>query len=133
MIRWLSLRVVLTIHRELIEEHGGTHGIRDASALESALARPMNRHAYDTCRDLRELAAALGFGLCCNHSFIDGNGRVAFMAMYVFLRLNGFTITANEADAVVTMESLASGSVTEGELGDWLRANTRKGSKRRKK
>lgn len=131
MIRWLPSRAVVIIHQELIQEHGGSLGVRDESALDSALARPLNRHAYSPSDDVYELAAAYGYGLCCNHPFIDGNKRVAFMAMYVFLRLNGFTITADEVDAVVAMESLAGGTMSETELADWLRNNTRKRSRRR--
>lgn len=131
MIRWLPSRAIVIIHRELVLEYGGTLGIRDESALDSALARPLNRHAYGPSGDVCDLAAAYGYGLCCNHPFIDGNKRVAFMAMYVFLRLNGFTIIADEVDAAVAMESLAGGSMSETELADWLRENTRKGSRRR--
>jgi death-on-curing protein len=122
---------VLTIHRELVEEFRGTLGIRDANALDSALARPLNRHAYGVTLDICQLAAAYGYGLCCNHPLVDGNKRAAFMAMYVFLRLNGIVMKASEVDAVAAMESLASGSMSEDELAEWLRENTRKRSRRR--
>src|SRR5690606_24322267 len=90
--RWLTRRVVLTLHRLQIEEHGGTLGLRDDGLLDSALARPHQKHAYEPESDLVTLAAAYGFGLAKNHAFIDGNKRVAFVAMYVFLGLNGYDL-----------------------------------------
>ena len=133
MIRWLSSRIVTAIHRELIQEHGGTHGIRDASQLDSALARPLNRQAYGVSDDVHQLAAAYGYGLCRNHPFVDGNKRFAFMTIYVFLRLNGMVLTAAEVDAVSAMESLARGSMTEDELTGWVRQNTRKSTRRHRR
>lgn len=130
MIRWISARAILAIHGELIREHGGTYGVRDENALESALARPANRHAYDRTQDLNRLAAALGYWISRNHSFIDGNKRTALMAMFVFLHLNGVELVAAETEAVDAMESLAGGSLEEDELAAWLQMRTRKRPKR---
>ncbi len=124
MIRWLSRALVTFIHGQLVEEHGGPRGIRDPGLLESALARPRNLHAYETVEDVLRLAAAYGFGIARNHPFIDGNKRVALMAMYVFLKTNGVVMTAQEEDAVATMRELASGELTEEGLFAWLARNT---------
>ena len=120
-LRWLARRVVLTLHRLQIEEHGGTLGLRDSGLLDSALARPSQKHAYEPESDLATLAAAYGFGLAKNHAFIDGNKRVAFVAMYVFLGLNGYDLDAPEPEVVTVMESVAASTMDEAALADWLR------------
>ncbi len=119
--RWLTRRDVLAFHRLQIEEHGGSHGLRDGGLLDSALARPRQKHAYEPESDLAALAAAYGFGLAKNHAFVDGNKRVAFVAMYVFLALNGHDLVASEPEVVTIMESVASGTVDEPALAEWLR------------
>jgi death on curing protein len=119
--RWLSLLHILTIHSDQIQSHGGSLGLRDRGLLESALERPRNRFHYDPDADLPALAAAYGFGLSSNHAFVDGNKRVAFQAMYLFLGLNGFRIDAPEEDVVALILSLASGDLDESALADWLR------------
>jgi len=121
--RWLSQVQILTIHSDQIQAHGGSLGLRDRGLLESALERPRNRFLYDSEADLPALAAAYGFGLSSNHPFVDGNKRVAFQAMYLFLGLNGFRIDASEEEVVTTILSLASGDLDESALADWLRHN----------
>lgn len=83
-IQYLSLDEVLVLHKKLIDEFGGHHGVRDLGALESALIRPQLGY-YDT---VQAQAAALIESLANNHPFVDGNKRVAFFAADVFLRLN---------------------------------------------
>ena len=122
--RWVSRSVVLAIHGDQVAQHGGSLGLRDEGLLESALERPKNRLHYEPDSDLAALAAAYGFGVTRNHPFIDGNKRVAFQLMYVFLGLNRLTISATEPDVVALMLELASGNLSEDELSDWLRANT---------
>ena len=119
--RWLTRRVVLNLHRMQIDEHGGAPGLRDKGMLDSALARPQQKRAYEPESDLATLGAAYGFGLAKNHAFVDGNKRVAFTAMYVFLGLNGYDLDAPEPEVVSVMESLASGEMDEPGLADWLR------------
>ena len=121
--RWLSLVHILAIHSDQIQAHGGSLGLRDRGLLEYALERPRNRFLYDPEADLPALAAAYGFGLSSNHPFVDGNKRVAFQAMYLFLGLNGFRIDASEEEVVTTILSLASGDLDEPALADWLRHN----------
>ena len=92
--------------------------------LESALLRPQNRWNYETDTDLAAIAAAYGFGLARNHAFIDGNKRVAFQVMYVFLGLNGHRIVATEPEVVTLMMGVAAGTVGEVTLAGWLRNHT---------
>ena len=116
--------MIRAIHTSQIREHGGSIGLRDKDLLESALARPRHRFQYQPDADLSDLAASLGFGLARNHPFVDGNKRVAFQSMYVFLGLNGLRIDADEPDVVHTVLSLAAGDLREPELAEWLRRHT---------
>lgn len=122
--RWVSRIVVDAIQADMLLTHGGLPGIRDENALESALARPRQRFAYEPDADLPALAAAYGYALVRSHPYSDGNKRVAFMVMAVFLGLNGLAFTASEADVVTTIVALASGELDEHGLADWIRANT---------
>ena len=130
--RWLSLTVALAIHSDQIKEHGGSLGLRDRGLLESALARPLNLFQYQPDSDLLALAASYGFGVARNHPFVDGNKRVAFQAMYVFLGLNGLRIDSEEPEVVRMMLELARGNLDEAGLATWLREHTvkRRGDKR---
>jgi len=119
--RWLSPVHILAIHSDQIQAHGGSLGLRDRGLLESALERPRNRFRYEPETDLPALAAAYGFGLSSNHPFVDGNKRVAFQAMYLFLGLNGLRVDASEEEVVTIILSLASGDFNESTLSDWLR------------
>jgi len=118
---WLTRHTVGAIHHAQIRQHGGSYGVRDEGLIASALARPQNRHGYSPHSDLPEIAAAYGYGLTKNHGFVDGNKRVGFMAMYVFLALNGLEIEAAEAEVVVLMTEVASGERSEEDLAEWLR------------
>jgi len=119
--RWLALVHVLAIHSDQIKTHGGSAGLRDRGLLESALERPKNQFHHGSDPELASLAAAYGFGLANNHPFVDGNKRVAFQAMYLFLGLNGFRIEASEEAVVSLILSLAAGELNETELADWVR------------
>lgn len=121
--RWLTSTVILAIHADQIEAHGGSVGLRDRGLLASALERPKNHHRYAPDSGLHSLAAALGFGLAKNHPFVDGNKRVAFQAMYVFLGLKGYRIQASEAAVVSLILGVASGEISEDELTTWLEEN----------
>lgn len=118
---WVERLVVDAVHLDLIRTHGGLAGLRDENALESALARP--RHRWSYARDVRveTLAAAYGYGLAHNHPYRDGNKRVAFLVMLVFLGLNGYDLEAPEGEVVATMVRLAAGDLTEAALARWLR------------
>ena len=123
--RWVSRLVVDAIHTDMLLTHGGLPGLRDEALLESALARPRQRLAYEPTSDLAELAAAYGFGLARNHPYRDGNKRVAFVTMAVFLGLNGQDFNATEAEVVTTMVALAAGELDEVALAEWVRGHAR--------
>jgi death-on-curing protein len=118
--RWVDRLVVDAIHFDLLRAHGGMPGLRDETALESALARPRQRFAHEPGSSVARLAAAYGFGLARNHPFNDGNKRVAFVVMGVFAGLNGFEIEASETEVVAVVLDLAAGILTEEQLADWL-------------
>jgi len=120
---WLDRLIIEAIHSDQVRVHGGLPGIRDKNALEFALARPLNRRAHDSGSDLEELAAAYGYGLATSHPFNDGNKRVSFLAMYVFLSVNGVEIEAAETEVVDLMVAVASGQCSEENLADWLRSH----------
>ena len=123
--------MVDAIHLDTLREHGGLAGLRDENALESALARPRQRWAHEPTSDLEALAAAYGFGICRNHPYRDGNKRVAFIVMAVFLELNGTRFAADEHEVVTLMMELADGRLPEGDLAGWLRAHTARRKRRR--
>jgi len=118
--RWLSTVTVLTIHSDQITSHGGSFGLRDRGLLQSALARPRNRFHYESESDLLALAACYGFGIARNHPFVDGNKRVAFQAMYVFLGLNALRVDADEEEVVGLMVAVAAGGIDEEGIAVWL-------------
>lgn len=119
--RWLSRSLVGIIHSDQIREHGGTFGVREEGLIESALDRPRNKWTYDKRVDLADLAAAYGYGLVTNHGFVDGNKRVAFMAVYTFLGINDHELDVSEPEAVRTMLDLAASHLTETRFADWIR------------
>ncbi|MEJ0013729.1 MAG: type II toxin-antitoxin system death-on-curing family toxin [Bauldia sp.] len=119
---WLDIDLALDVHTEQLALFGGADGLRDRGLLESALARPINKHAYGS-EDLAELAAAYGFGIARNHPFVDGNKRVAFASIIVFLGLNGIDFDVPSAVATAMILDLAAGSVSEEGLTRWIRDN----------
>lgn len=126
--RWVDRIVVEAVQFDLVREHGGMRGLRDEHGLEAALARPRQRLAYRPGADLVEFAAAYGHGLAASHPFHDGNKRIAFMTMVVFLELNGTEFRATEAAVVTVMLGVASGDLDESGLAAWLRAQTVEGA-----
>ncbi len=125
-MRYLSLAEVTELHRLVIEASGGSHGIRDLGALESAIAQPrMSFGGEDLYPTPVEKAAALGFTLVKNHPFLDGNKRVGHAAMETFLVLNGFEIDAGTDEQEQLMLGLAAGRVDRPGLVEWLREHVR--------
>lgn len=117
---WVDAGVALAIHDEQLAEHGGASGVRDMGAFESAMARPVNLAAYGE-PDAAALAAAYAFGLARNHAFVDGNKRTAYVVAEVFLALNGCSLTASDAESILTFLALAAGDLSEDALADWFR------------
>lgn len=120
--RWLTFEEVRIAHERQLTRFGGPPGIRDENALRSALARPFNRWQYEEA-GLAELASAYAFGLARNHGFVDGNKRIAFVAMTLFLRLNGIAFRPDPAEATTIILGLAAGEVDESGLTRWIRDN----------
>jgi len=121
---WIERSVILAAHDEQLAEHGGGPGIRDEGLLDSALARPLNRAAYGK-PDAAELAAAYAYGLAADHPFVDGNKRTAFLALELFLALNGHQLAAGDADCVMCLLAVAGGTMKEEAFADWIRRHKR--------
>jgi len=126
-VHFIPEEIVLIIHTDLLQRYGGSAGLRDRNLLESAIAQPKitvgGKYAHKTIFDK---AAAYGFHICMNHPFADGNKRVAFTLMDIFLQKNGWDITSQEEEAYSMMMSLASGKLTKAELSSWLKDHTSK-------
>jgi len=120
---WVNPGAVTRFHDDSLMEFGGSPGIRDLGAIDSALARPRNLLAYSE-PDLFVLAAAYTAGLCQNHGFVDGNKRTAFLTGFVFLYENGYTILAEQAEVIAAMLSLADHTLDETGYAAWLREHT---------
>ncbi|KJS11805.1 MAG: death-on-curing protein [Hoeflea sp. BRH_c9] len=120
-MRYVTLQEAIHIHEILLKAHGGAAGIRDRGLIEAALLRPQTGYYAD----LMEEAAALWESLAMNHGFVDGNKRVAFACMEIFLDLNGFELTAGEEETIrFIYDRLESGTFTKDTLDAWLRAHT---------
>ena len=120
--KWLSPELVKAIHMSVLSEHGGLVGRVNESALDSSLARPQQLVNYNDVKPtIYELAASYGFGLARNHCFSDGNKRVALMAMYVFLDTHSVELGAAEPEAVLIIQDLAAGRISEAELAAWVK------------
>ena len=120
---WLLIEAVVAVHKRLIAEHGGSPEVRDPGLLESALSRPVNRFVYDPQASLFDLATSYAFGLSSNHPFIDGNKRIAFTAIAMFLGDNGYRFVPDKLEALQVILALASGEVDEPQLARWIAAN----------
>lgn len=119
-IRFLSRESVVALQRESLSEHGGLDGIRDEGLLQSALHRCAQRSHYEPDASLAVLAASLAFGLARNHPFNDGNKRIALVASFAFLEINGLSVTAPEVEVYEIFMALAAGELTEEQLADWF-------------
>jgi death-on-curing protein len=117
---WITYDQAIAIHSRQLRRFGGAPGLRDEGMLLSALERPINSYEQS---DMAELAAAYAFGLAKNHAFVDGNKRIAFMAMMVFLLKNGVVFGPEPAQSTSIILSLAAGEVSEESLTRWIRDN----------
>jgi death on curing protein len=123
--KWLTYDQVIAVHSRQLRRFGGAAGLRDDGLLRSAIERPVNKWHYQQA-ELPELAAAYAFGLAKNHAFVDGNKRIAFLSMMIFLRKNGVRFAPDQAHATKMMMSLAAGEVSEESLARWIRDNWQK-------
>jgi death on curing protein len=118
---WVNSKVLHAVHDEQLAEHGGGTGVRDAGLFDSAVNRPQQLAHYGT-PDVAELAASYGYGISRNHPFIDGNKRTAFVALEMFLLLNGYALVADDSDCVLTMLAVAAGDISEADFAAWVRS-----------
>lgn len=123
MTIWIEKQALVLLHETTLSDHGGSPGLRDEGLLDSALARPLNLATYGE-PDLADLAASYAFGLAKNHAFVDGNKRAAFLALGLFLALNGLTLEVDQPDAIRTILALASGDLDESGLATWIRRHS---------
>lgn len=124
-VEFLTLDDVLELHIEMINRIGGSHGVKEQSGLESALAQPqMTFGGDDFYPTLAEKAAALAFSLIQNHPFNDGNKRVGHAAMLLFLDLNGcdFIDSVDEQERVIL--AVAASEMGREEFTEWVVAHT---------
>lgn len=125
MIRFLSLEQVYALHNKALRTAGGTPGVRDAGAVESAVAQPqMTFGGEDFYPTLSDKAAAIGFSLIKNHAFFDGNKRVGHSAMETFLLINGCEIDCDVDEQERIIKSVAAGTTERDEFTEWVRAHT---------
>jgi death on curing protein len=122
---WLDLEKALVAHDIMLAQHGGLAGVRDEGLLESALAKPQNRFAYES-PSIPEMAASYAAGIILNHPFLDGNKRTGFFLAAAFLELNGYDFLADEAVVVERTLALAAGAIGENDYANWLKKNSRK-------
>jgi death-on-curing protein len=97
--------------------------MRDDGLLDSALSRPRNQFLYEKSVGLAPLAAAYGYGIAKNHAFVDGNKRAAFLAIGLFLAINGKRLHVPQVDAIQTILALAAGDLSEDSLAHWIDAH----------
>lgn len=119
---WITYEQAIAIHSRQLRRFGGAPGLRDEGMLRSALERPINKWRYEQS-EMPELAAAYAFGLAKNHAIVDGNKRIAFMSMMVFLLKNNVAFSPDPAESTAMILSLAAGEVSEESLTRWIRDN----------
>jgi death on curing protein len=125
---WLDIHDVCAIHSEIIAESGGASGILNRGVIDSTLNKPINLYNYGIDVTLYQLAASYGYGLVKNHCFVDGNKRVALIAVYTFLYVNGIELIATEVDAASFFLDLAASFERQEEsmerIAYWLQSNS---------
>lgn len=120
---WIHPVALKHLHGEGLAHFGGLEGIRDEGLFESVMAGPRDLFAYEKDVSLAALAAAYCYRLAKNHSFVDGNKRVAFLSVGLFLGLNGMKLNADQVDAIQVVLGVASGQVSEQDLAIWIEEN----------
>ena len=124
-MKYLRPEQVLFIHARMIAETGGEHGIRDLGLLQSAVSRPQAVFdGKDLYADVHSKAAALMESLVNNHPFVDGNKRTGIAAAALFLRANGYLLSASNQEVESFVLSIASGEKRFVDIAEWLRLNT---------
>lgn len=117
---FLSVEKIEMLHTQQIDRFGGSHGLRDAGLLESAVMRAENKVNYDDDATVASVAASLGWGLIKNHAFIDGNKRIGIAALITFLTLNGHHLTCSIKEETAMVMRAAASEMTEDEWTAWV-------------
>ncbi len=117
---FLSLDTVIVLHAALIEETGGSHGLRDVGLLKSAIARAEDKVNYDPEATVSSVAASLSWGLIKNHAFIDGNKRIGLAVLAVFLAANGFSLICSVEEETAMVLRAAASEIMEEEWTAWV-------------
>lgn len=120
---FLDVAVVKAVQADLIDIYGGSHGLRDAGLLESAVLRAENKAAYDPEATLGAIAASLSYGLIKNHAFIDGNKRIGLAALVDTLAFNGHQLTASIEEQIATVLAVASSELSEADWTTWVESH----------
>ena len=124
-VNFIPKKIILYFHEQLIQIYGGSPSIRDESLLDSAIQQPKSSFDGNYLHNsIFEMASAYGFHLCKNHPFIDGNKRVALVAMDTFLQNNGYEISASEKETYKIIIELSAENLSKSELTQWLKQNT---------
>ncbi len=127
---WIDERDALAIHGRLLSVHGGAAGLRDAGLLQSAMARPLQHHAYAASPDVIEMASLYTAGIVRNHPFVDGNKRTGFVVGVLFLELNGLNFHATEEEGTQSVMDLAAVKINEAVYAACLRSNVKRKPRR---
>lgn len=126
-MNFLKINQILVIHDEVIEETGGSPGIRDIHLLESAVARPQASFGGDDLYpDIFSKASALGHSIIRNHAFLDGNKRTGYMSMRLFLNVNGYDLEASLEEKYKFVMEIAEKIIDKESIAEWLRGHSRK-------
>lgn len=122
MIYYLTVEEILSLHHMVIDEIGGSHGVRDMGSVESCVAHPqMTFGGQELYPTLADKAAALCFLLVSNHPFVDGNKRVGYVAMRIFLELNAYQLTGELDEKEKILLALAAGEMEREAFVEWVR------------
>lgn len=123
--RFLDVELVKAIQAELIDKYGGSHGLRDAGLLESAVLRAENKLNYEPGVSVAAVAASLAWGLIKNHAFIDGNKRIGAAALFNFLKANGYKLSCSQLEETEQVLRVAASEITEETWTAWVEGNVK--------
>jgi death-on-curing protein len=118
--KFLGVAAVEALHDEQIARFGGSHGLRDAGLLASAVARAENKASYDDSASAATIGASLSYGLIKNHAFIDGNKRIGLASLVVFLKLNGYLLPVSAEEQIAMVLRVAASEMPEEEWTAWV-------------
>lgn len=117
-----SKEKVLLLHQLIVQETGGSNGVRDIglldSAIESAYATFDGKEFYPT---KEEKGAKIGFSLVSNHAFVDGNKRIGMYVMLTFMEVNGLPLDVSNEEIINVGMALAEGKMNYDDLLCWIK------------